>query len=681
MNNNLSRHWQRFSRISPRDVRAKTEELLKESQQAIDSLADDSTPSSWEGFAISVEDILQNIESFWSPVAHLNAVMSTEEWRNAFNESNPLIVSFFTRLQQNHDLYKKYIALSQSPDFGKLGQAKRRIIELSIKNFELSGVNLPKEKQKKLSDIEDKLALLMNKFAENSLDSTNFFKLHIQNKEELEEIPERVVKQAAELAKKQGKSGWILTLQEPCFMPVMRHAKNRNLRETMYKAYVTQASDLFSSYAGGSNEWDNSKNIKEIMDLRLEKAHLLEFANFAEYSLSLKMADTTGEVNTFLEQMVARTKEAGVRDANELREFAKNSLGIDKMEQWDLSYASEQLKISKFQLDNEKVRQYFPWEKVLEGLFLLVETLYDIVIEKIEVPVYHTDVKVYQIKDKGSLSVIGHFYLDPFARENKRSGAWVDGCRTRHRRIEKELETPVTYVVCNFPGKTSTLDSYLSHNEIITLFHEFGHALHQLLTEVDVHSISGFNGVEWDAVEIPSQFMENFAWDESILVSLSAHEVNNTQLPNDVYQKMIAAKNFHVGLAWLRQLEFSIFDFRIHENWSPKMDVMEELWKVQEEVAVIIPPRWNRFPMMFGHIFASPAYAAGYYSYKWAEVLSADAFEAFEESGVIVNKEVGNLFRREIISAGASRPMKDSFRKFRGRDPQINALLRHNGIL
>ncbi|WP_092484819.1 M3 family metallopeptidase [Candidatus Ichthyocystis hellenicum] len=676
--------WQIFNTLSPQHVRKQTEELLKEVTCIVDNLANNSTPASWENFALPMEDIAQMIEAFWSPVSHLNAVMNTNEWREAFNQSHPLIVEYFARLQQDTRLYERYVSLKKSSDYKKLSPEQIRLIELSIKNFELSGVSLQEGKKQRLLEIVTKLAQLMNNFAENHLDSTNFFKLHVEDEKELEGIPEAVKDRAHKLAKEQdaAKSGWTLTLHEPCFGPVMSYAKSSNIREKLYKAYKTQASELFPSHAGGPSHWDNGQNINDIMDLRLEQANLLSFSNFAEYSLALKMADTTNEVTDFLNNILLRVKQVGEKNKQELQEFSKDKLGIDHLQPWDIGYASEQLKLSTFQLDDEVIRKYFPYEKVVPGLFHLAEQIYDISIEKIEVPVYHPDVAVYQLTDGIKKTIIGHFYLDPFARENKRSGAWVDSCRTRHRNAKGKLDTPITYIVCNFPSNTSTRPSYLSHYEILTLFHEFGHALHQLLTNVELHSIAGFNGVEWDAVELPSQFMENFAWDQNILTSLSSHETTGEQLPDDLYQKIIEAKNFQVGLRWLRQLEFSIFDFQLHENWStePKTSVMEELWQVQERVAVIIPPRWNRFPMTFDHIFACSYYAAGYYSYKWAEVLSADAFAAFEESGTIVNKKVGRKFLEEIISRGASRPMKESFVAFRDREPKIDALLRHNGI-
>ncbi|CUT17481.1 MULTISPECIES: M3 family metallopeptidase [Candidatus Ichthyocystis] len=676
--------WEIFSTLSPQHIRDQTKELLNRTTIIVNGIANNSTPPSWENFALPMEDIAQTIEAFWSPVSHLNAVMNTDEWREAFNQSHPLIVEYFTKLQQDTRLYERYVSIKKSPDYKNFSPEQKRVVELSIRNFELSGVGLQEEKKQHLFAVVTKLAQLMNNFAENHLDSTNFFKLHVEDEKELDGIPESVKDRARELAEKQNptKLGWILTLQEPCLGPVMSYAKSSTLREKLYKAYKTQASELFPSYAGGSKLWDNSQNINDIMDLRLEKAKLLGFSNFAEYSLALKMADTTDEVTNFLNNLLLRVKQVGEKEKQELQKFSKDTLGIDQLQPWDIGYASEQLKLSKFQIDDEEIRKYFPCEKVIQGLFLLAEELYDISIEKIEVPVYHHDVMVYQLTDKTQKNIIGHFYLDLFARENKRSGAWVDSCRTRHRNANGKLDTPITYIVCNFPNSTSTRPSYLSHYEILTLFHEFGHALHQLLTSVELHSIAGFNGVEWDAVELPSQFMENFAWDQTILTSLSSHETTTAQLPEDLYLKIIDAKNFQVGLRWLRQIEFSIFDFQLHKNWSkePRTSVMEELWQVQDKVAVIIPPKWNRFPMTFDHIFACSYYAAGYYSYKWAEVLSADAFAAFEENGTIVNKDIGNKFLKEIISRGASRPMKESFFVFRGREPEINALLRHNGI-
>lgn len=674
--------WPCFNTLDPQRVLSDTHRLIDDCQKTIDDLAHHTDSPSWDNFAAFIEDLEQHIEEFWSPISHLNAVMSTEEWRRAYNEAHPLIVQFFAQLGQNKKLYTKYCAIRESSAHNTLSAAQKRLLDLSIAHFELSGVHLPPQEKEALLQIESDLAQKQNSFSENHLDSTNVYSLFVSDSEKLLGIPQDILDRAQEKALSEKQEGWSFTLQAPCFGPVMSWAENRSLRNTLYRAYTTQASELFAEYGHASNQWDNTNNIHEIMALRQKKATLLGFDNYASYSLALKMASSCHEVTDFLKTLVDRVKPQGQKDWDELKKFAREQKNLDQVEPWDISYLSEQLKLHQFNLDSEEVRQYFPYQKTVDGLFWLVKTLFEIEIKIVSAPTYHKDVVAYELFDPIGGKKVGFFYLDPFSRENKRSGAWVDACRTRHKKKNGDTELPIAYVVCNFPPHTKDKPSYLSHDDVLTLFHEFGHALHHLLTSIDHHSISGFNGIEWDAVELPSQFMENFAWEYDILKKISSHRDTKEPLPADLYKRMVDAKNFHVGLFWLRQLEFSSFDFHIHEHWTtePPMNVLSELSAIREKIAVIIPPHWNRFPMIFDHIFATSAYAAGYYSYKWAEVLSADAFEAFKESGSVINKELGKRFRQEILEQGASRPMAESFLAFRKRKPEINALLKHNGI-
>jgi oligopeptidase A len=663
----------RFAEIKPEHVAPAIEQLLAENRALIARLLGDSAPPTWQDFIVPMEDANERLSRAWGPVGHLNAVMNSPELREVYNATLPIITQYYAELGQNLALFDKFKALRNSPEFAGLSAARKKIIENELRDFRLGGAELPDDKKARYLEIQERLAELSSRFSDNLLDATNDYTLVIENKEELSGLPEDVLQAAQEAAVAAGKPGWLFTLKAPSYMPVMQYADNRALREKMYRASGTRASEF------GKAEWDNTALMDEIVKLRGEEASLLGFANFGELSLATKMADSPQQVAVFMRELAQRARPFAEKDLAELREFARAELGLQELQSWDVGYASEKLREKRYAFSEQEVKQYFPEDAVLPGMFKLVETLYGLQIKASVAPLWHDDVRFFDIRDaQGQL--VGQFYLDMYARNSKRGGAWMDDVITR-RRLASGIQTPVAYLNCNFSAPVGGKPAVFTHDEVITLFHEFGHGLHHLLTEVEDLAVSGINGVEWDAVELPSQFMENFCWEWDVLRGMTRHSETNEKLPRALFDKMLAAKNFQSGLQTLRQIEFSLFDMLMHSNFEAggAKSILQLLDEVRAEVAVLIPPAFQRFPHSFSHIFAG-GYAAGYYSYKWAEVLSADAYSLFEENGVL-NPDVGARFRAEILAMGGSRGAMDSFSAFRGREPSIDALLRHNGLL
>ena len=663
----------RFAQIKPEHVAPAIEQLLAENRALIAQLLADDAPPTWDTFVRPMEDANERLSRAWGPVGHLNAVMNSPELREAYNATLPKLTQFYAELGQNLQLFEKFKALHNSAEFGRLSAARRKIIENELRDFRLGGAELPADQKVRYLALQERQSELSSRFSDNLLDATNDFALVVEQRGELGGLPEDVLQTAREAADAAGKAGWLFTLKAPSYMPVMQFADKRELREKMYRAYATRGSEF------GKAEWDNTPLMDEIIALRAEEATLLGFANYGELSLAAKMAETPQQVANFMRELAQRARPFAEKDLAELREFARSSLGLDELHSWDIAYAGEKLREQRYAFSEQEVKQYFPEDAVLAGLFKLVETLYGLRIKVSNAPVWHETVRFFDIRDAND-NLVGQFYLDLYARNSKRGGAWMDDVITR-RRLGDKIQTPVAYLNCNFSAPVGNKPALFTHDEVQTLFHEFGHGLHHLLTEVEDLGVSGINGVEWDAVELPSQFMENFCWEWEVLQGMTRHVDTHEPLPRALFDKMLAAKNFQSGLATLRQIEFALFDMLMHSSFNPGQgkSILQLLDEVRAEVAVLIPPEFNRFPQSFAHIFAG-GYAAGYYSYKWAEVLSADAYSLFEEHGVL-NPDIGAKFRAEILAMGGARPAMESFQAFRGRAPAIDALLRHNGLV
>ena len=662
-----------FGSIKPVHVTPAVDALLAENRAVIARVAEAGVPATWRDFVEPLEDANERLARAWGQVGHLNAVMNSPELRETYNANLPRITQYYTELAQHQGLFEKFKALATAPGFAGLAQAQRKIVENELRDFRLGGAELPQEKKTRFTAIRDELSKLSSRFSDNLLDATNDFTHFLTDERDLAGIPDDVRQAAREAAQADTKTGWKFTLHAPSYLPVMQYADDRGLRELMYRAYVTRASEF------GKSEWDNTALIAQIVNLRREMARLLGFANYAEYSLEPKMADSPAQVIDFIDQLAARARPYAKRDLQEVTDFARDKLGLDRLETWDLAYASEKLRAAQYSFSDQEVKQYFPETTVLPGMFKLVETLYGLTISPDEAPKWHPDVRFYSIVDRAG-SPVGQFYVDLYARASKRGGAWMDEAITR-RRQRNRLQIPVAYLNCNFSAPVGGKPALFTHDEVITLFHEFGHGLHHLLTQVDYLGVSGINGVEWDAVELPSQFMENFCWEWDVIAPMAHHVDTGAGIPRELFDKMLAAKNFQSGLATVRQLEFSLFDLYLHFDFDPdgEKSALQLLDEVRARVAVIVPPPYNRFPNNFSHVFAG-GYAAGYYSYKWAEVLSADAYSLFEEKGVL-DAVTGERFWQEILAVGGSRPALESFVAFRGREPKIDALLRHNGMV
>ncbi len=660
----------RFNEIRPEHAGPAIAQLLAEAREAVGRAETVADPD-WDSFVAPLEDATERLWRAWGQVGHLNAVVNTPELREAYNANLPEISRFSSELGQNLALFGQYRRLSESPDYASHGEARRKVVENALRDFRLGGAELSDEGKARFAEIQQELSKLSARFSENVLDATDAFALYVEDEAALSGLPKDVMAACRAAAEKDGKTGFKLTLQMPCYLPVQAHADNRALREALYRANGLRASEQ------GPPEWDNTGNIDRILALRTELASLLGFENHAAYSLATKMAQTPDEVLAFLRDLAGRARPYAWRDRSELEDFARDRLGLDTLEPWDLGYASEKLKQARYSFSEQEVKQYFTEPKVLAGLFAVIESLYGVKVEPDTAPVWHPDVRFFRIGDaRGRL--VGQFYLDMYAREGKRGGAWMDDCRNR-RDTARGTQTPLVHLVCNFGHGVDGKPATFSHYEVITLFHEMGHGLHQLLTEVGELPVAGINGVEWDAVELPSQFMENFCWEWERLQAMTAHVDSGEPLPRELYDRMLAARNFQAGMFTVRQLEFALFDMELHSRFDPGQDSMPELLeRVRDEVAVNRVPDWHRFPHQFTHIFAG-GYAAGYYSYKWAEVLSADAYAAFEEAPER-REETGARFRREVLARGGSRGALESFRAFRGRAPSIDALLRHHGM-
>ena len=662
-----------FDQIRPEHVQPAMDTLLDLANQALERVTQPNFAVDWTAMSCELDVHTERLGRAWGAVSHLNSVADTPELRAAFNESLPKITEFWTRLGADERLFAKYKALSPET----LNSEQQQALRNALRSFVLGGADLQGPQKARFAEIQERQAELQQKFSENTLDATDAFAYFAQA-EELTGVPQDVQAAARAAAQADGKDGYKLTLKMPCYLPVMQFAKNSDLRRTLYTAHVTRASDQAQ---GNGASFDNSALIQDILALRQEEAQLLGYANFGEVSVVPKMADSPEQVVKFLRDLAAKAKPYATQDVADLRAFAAEHLGIADPQPWDWSYISEQLKEARYAFSEQEVKQYFTAPRVLAGLFKIIETLFEVRIQRDQAPVWHPSVEFYRIERQDQL--VGQFYLDPPARQGKRGGAWMDDVRARWLRPDtQQLQTPVAHLVCNFAEGVNGQPALLTHDDVITLFHEFGHGLHHLLTQVNERDVSGISGVEWDAVELPSQFMENFCWEWNVLQHMTAHVDTGEPLPRALFDKMLAAKNFQTGLQTVRQIEFSLFDMLLHTEHDPALDFMPLLNRVRSEVAVLHPPAWSRTAHTFSHIFAG-GYAAGYYSYKWAEVLSADAYAAFEETAHPQgqpNIETGRRYRQAILEAGGSRPAMESFKAFRGREPSLDALLRHQGM-
>ena len=662
-----------FDRIQPADVGPAIDVLLARASEALETVVTPDFPAQWEAISAVLDVATEKLGTAWSAVNHLNSVADTPELRAAYNEALPRVTEFWTNLGADERLYAKYKAIA--PD--SLNKEQRAAWDHAMRGFVLSGAELQGAAKERFAQIQARSAELAQKFSENALDATDAF-VYYASAEELDGVPADVIAAAKAAAGADGKEGYKLTLKMPCYLPVMQFARSSALREKLYHAYVTRASDQAE---GDATKFDNTAVMKEILALRLEESQLLGYKSFGEVSVVPKMADSPRQVIDFLRDLGQRARPYAEKDVTDLRAFARTELGIADPQPWDWAFIGEKLKEARYSFSEQELKQYFPAPKVLAGLFKIVETLFEVSIRRDEAPVWNACVEFYRIERAGQL--VGQFYLDPQARKGKRGGAWMDDVRTRWLRPDThQLQTPVAHLVCNFAADVDGKPALLTHDDVITLFHETGHGLHHMLTQVNERDVSGIAGVEWDAVELPSQFIENFCWEWDVLKHMTAHVDTGEALPRALYDKMIAAKNFQSGMQTLRQIEFALFDMLLHTEHNPADDFMPLLKKVRSEVAVLPSPAYNRMAHTFSHIFAG-GYAAGYYSYKWAEVLSADAYAAFEETVLAdgsPNPETGRKYRESILEAGGSRPAMESFKAFRGREPQIDALLRHQGM-
>jgi oligopeptidase A len=659
-----------FDQVQPEFVGPAIDELLAQANAALETVTQPDFPARWDDIAKVLDVATERLGRAWGVVSHLNAVADTPELRVAYNAALPKVTEYWTRLGADERLYAKY----KSIDPATLRPDQQQAHKNSIRNFVLSGAELQGEAKKRFAEIQERQAELSQKFSEHALDATDCY-AYYATEDELAGVPDDVIAAAKAAAEAEDKAGYKITLKMPSYLPVMQFGHNRPLRERLYRAYVTRASDQ------GDPQFDNSELIREILLLRQEEARLLGYKSFGEVSLVPKMAQSPEEVVKFLRDLAQRARPYAEQDVADMRAFAKEKLDLGDPQAWDWSYIAEKLKEERYAFSEQEVKQYFTAPKVLAGLFKIIETLFEVEIRRDYAPAWHPSVEFYRIERAGKL--VGQFYLDPAARSGKRGGAWMDDVRARWRRPDDgELQTPVAHLVCNFADGVDGRPPLLTHDDVITLFHESGHGLHHMLTQVDERDVSGISGVEWDAVELPSQFMENFCWEWGVLKHMTAHVETGEPLPRELFDKMLAAKNFQSGLATLRQIEFALFDILLHTEHDPRQDFMPLLSRVRDEVSVLKPPAFNRMAHTFSHIFAG-GYAAGYYSYKWAEVLSADAYAAFEEtsgSDGMPSVETGRKYREAILETGGSRPAMDSFKAFRGREPTLDALLRHQGM-
>ncbi|HHJ80638.1 MAG TPA: oligopeptidase A [Candidatus Tenderia electrophaga] len=663
-----------FSKIKPEHVEPAIDTLLAESRQVVEDLLAATTEYSWDNLVQPLEEMEERLGRVWSPVSHMNSVVNSDELREVYNACLPKLSDYATEMGQHEGLYQAFKQIAESTDYAALDTAQKKIIDNAMRDFRLSGIDLPKDKQDRYKEIMQTQSALTSKFGENVLDATNAWKVQITDESRLSGLPESALGMARQIAEREEQDGWVFNLEYPSYLPVMTYADDRELRREVYTAFVTRASDE----GPHDKKYDNTPVMEQILALRHETAQLLGFKNYAEKSLATKMAQSTDQVLAFLNDLAERSLPLAKRELDELRAFAKQEHGMDALEAWDITYYSEKLQQHKYAISQEELKPYFPEDKILNGMFAVVERLYDLKISELKgIDVWHESVRFFEIRDANG--VRGQFYLDLYARPQKRGGAWMDDCMTRMQTVEG-VQVPVAYLTCNFSAPIGDAPALFTHDEVLTMFHEFGHGLHHMLTQVDYPSVAGIGGVPWDAVELPSQFMENWCWQKEALADIAGHYQTGEPLPDELFDKMLAAKNFQSAMQMVRQLEFSIFDFRMHLEYDPAKGgrIYEILDSVRQQVAVMQPSAFNRFPHSFGHIFAG-GYAAGYYSYKWAEVLSADAFAAFEERGIF-DREAGLKFLTTVLEQGGSREPMALFIEFRGREPSIDALLRHSGL-
>jgi oligopeptidase A len=671
-----------FDTIAPEHVAPAIDVLLKDANEALEKVTQDDFPADWKALAIALDVVTERMSHAWGAVSHLNGVADTPALRAAYNEALPRVTEFYTRLGADERLFAKYKAL----DAAQLTDEQRQALKNAMRSFVLGGADLKGAERERFAWLQERQAELTQKFSENALDATDSFAIYVST-DELAGVPDDTLKATAAAAKADEKSGHKLTLKLPVYLPVMQFAHNSGVREQLYKAYVTRASDQAPKE---SQAWDNTAIMVELLALRQEEAKLLGYRHFADVSLVPKMAESPEQVITFLRELAAKAKPFGEKDLADLKAIAASDLNLKDPQPWDWTYISEKLKEARYAFSEQEVKPYFPIDKVLAGLFQIVETLFEVAIRPDQAAVWHPSVRFYRIERqtaKGN-ELVGQFYLDPSARNGKRGGAWMDDVRARWLRPDTGvLQTPVAHLVCNFSDGLDGKPALLTHDDVITLFHEFGHGLHHMLTQVNEHDVSGISGVEWDAVELPSQFMENFCWEWDVLKHMTAHVDTGAPLPRELFDKMLAAKNFQSGWQTLRQVEMSLVDMLLHSQATPPASgeaILALQQQVRDEVALLVPPAYSRTIHTFSHIFAG-GYSAGYYSYKWAEVLSADAYAAFEEAGKISGRgtldvATGRRYRETILEAGGSRPAMESFKAFRGREPGIDALLRHQGM-
>ncbi|MGB1800140.1 MAG: oligopeptidase A [Gammaproteobacteria bacterium] len=663
-----------FESIEASHIEPAMEQLLSENRKEIESLLTATKDYNWDNVLQKLEDMDDLLGRAWSPASHLHSVADNDELREAYNACLPKLSDYSTEMGQNEKLFHAYESIANSKEFDSLSAAQQKIIKNALRDFRLSGIDLDEDAKARYKVIQQKLSKLQTKFEENLLDATHDWKKHITDKAQLAGLPESALALAEQTAKNDDKEGWLFTLDFPSYMPIMQYADDGNLRKEFYQAYVTRASDQ-----GTNKDWDNSEVMLEILKYRTEKAKLLGFESYAHYSLATKMAESPKEVLDFLNDLASRTKKFAEKEFEELKQFAKEEANINELNAWDVGYYAEKLRQKKFDISQETLRPYFPVNQVLDGLFAITTKLYGVTFKQREgVEVWHKDVMFFDILEQDG-SIRGSFYLDLYARQHKRGGAWMDECLVR-KKSASSIQDPVAYLTCNFTPPIGDKQALLTHDEVTTLFHEFGHGLHHMMTRVEYSGVSGINGVPWDAVELPSQFMENWCWEKEALDLFAKHVDSGEELDDELFGKMTRARTFQAGMQMVRQLEFSLFDFRLHLEFAANesLNIQDLLNEVRSQVAVVNAPDFNRFQHGFSHIFAG-GYAAGYYSYKWAEVLSADAFSKFEEKGIF-DKNTGSEFLHSILEQGGSREPMDLFVEFRGRKPSIEPLLRHSGI-
>ncbi|MCF4175479.1 oligopeptidase A [Vibrio sp. McD22-P3] len=665
-----------FSQIKPEHVKPAVEQAIEACRAKIDEVLEGNTNPTWDNVVAPIEQIDDKLSRLWSPVSHMNSVMNSDELREAYESCLPILSEYGTWVGQHKGLYEAYKAIKASDAFNTLSQAQQKTIKDSLRDFELSGIGLPADEQHRYGEISKRMSELGSQFSNNVLDATMGWTKHITDEKELAGMPESALAATKAAAEAKELEGYLLTLDIPSYLPVLTYCDNQELRKELYEAYVTRASDR----GPNAGKWDNTEIIAEQLKLRHEIARLLGFGTYSEKSLATKMAESPAQVLGFLNDLATKAKPQGEREVEELRQFAEKEFGVTELNLWDIAYYSEKQKQHLFQFSNEELRPYFPESKVVSGLFEVLNRVFGMQIKEREgVDTWHESVRFFDIFDSTD-TLRGSFYLDLYAREHKRGGAWMDECRVRRTDLDGELQTPVAYLTCNFNKPVGGKPAMFTHDEVVTLFHETGHGIHHMLTKIDTGAVSGINGVPWDAVELPSQFLENWCWEEEALAFISGHYETGEPLPKEMLDKMLAAKNFQSAMFILRQLEFGLFDFTLHTEYDPDIGarVLETLAEVKSKVAVLPSLEWNRFSHSFGHIFAG-GYSAGYYSYLWAEVLSSDAYSRFEEEGIF-NKETGQSFLNNILEMGGSEEPMELFKRFRGREPEIDALLRHSGI-